>query len=158
MPTVLKHLFWMVRALEQGLTQGVESWAENTQKRSNWLNQDKDAWHVIAGIMLVGCFAYTEGHLGRRWWNNMNSAAAKRDLNILWVVRNAFVHRDSALTPVKLTKIATYCKDLKKGKILDDKGNVYPVYMKLIKNRVVLNKDAVHIFARIFETAYRAFK
>lgn len=158
MAAIPQHLFWMARALEQGLTRGVEFWAEDTQERNNWLNQDKDARHVIAGTMLVGCLAYAEGQLGRRWWNNMNSAAAKRDLDILWIVRNAFVHGDSAPEAAKLTKIATYCQDLKDGKILDDKGNVYPEYMELIGNRVVLNKDAVRIFARVFETAYRAFK
>jgi hypothetical protein len=43
-------------------------------------------------------------------------------------------------------------------KILDDKGNVYPIYMELIGDRVLLKEDAISIFARLFETAYRAFK
>jgi hypothetical protein len=122
MPTIPKHIFWMTRALEQGLTQGVKHWAEDTQERSNWLNQDKDAQHVIAGTMLVSCLAYAEGRLGRRWWNNMHSTAAKRDLNILWIVRNSFVHKDSvpkdldSTDQADLVNIESYCKDLKDGK------------------------------------------
>lgn len=128
------------------------------------MNQDKDAKHVIAGTMLVGCLAYAEGKLGRRWWNSMNSTAAKRDLEILWIVRNAFVHKDSvpkdlnSTSPADISKIEAYCKDLKDGKILDDKGNTYPVYMELIGDNVLLKGDAIGIFARLFETAYRAFK
>jgi len=164
MAAIPKHIFWMSRALEQGLTRGVEVWAEDTQERSNWLNQDKDARHVIAGTMLVGCLAYVEGQLGLRWWNNMNSAASKRDLDILWIVRNAFVHKDSvpkdlsSTSPADLAKIAIYCQDLQDGRILDDKGNVYPVYMELSGDRVLLNENAIRIFAGVFETAYRAFK
>lgn len=154
----------MARALEQVLTQGVEHWADDTQERIDWLTQDIDAQHVIAGTMLVGCFAYAEGQLGNRWWKSMNSAAARRDLDVLWIVRNAFVHKDAipkdlnSTSPADLAKIAAYFQDLKDRKILDDKGAVYPVYMQLNGDRVLLNKAAIHVFARIFETVYRAFK
>lgn len=154
----------MARALEHGLTQGVKHWAEDTQERSDWLTQDNDAQHVIAGTMLVGCLAYAEGKLGRRWWKNMNSTAVKRDLDILWNVRNAIVHKDSvpkdldSSSPSDIVKLVAYCKDLKAGKILDDKGNVYPMYMELDGDRVLLKEASIGIFARIFETAYRVFK
>ncbi len=94
----------------------------------------------------------------------MNSTAAKRDLDILWVVRNAFVHKDSvpkdllSTSPADIANIRAYCQDLEDGKILDDKGHVYPVYMELIGDRVLLKHNAIGIFARLFETAYRAFK
>lgn len=164
MPIISEHIFWMARALEQGLTKGIEFWAEDTAKRTQWLHSDRDAWHVIAGTMLVGCFAYAEGKMGRRWWRGMNSNAAKRDLDIHWIVRNAFVHKDSvpkdldSTSPADITKIENYCKDLKDGRIFDDKGNVYPVHMELQGDLIVMNREAISLYARLFETAYRSFK
>jgi len=162
-PTVDKHIFWLARALEQALTNGVETWASDTTNRSNWLHTDHYAWHVIAGTMLVGCFAYTEGKMGRKWWLNMNSRSAKRDLDILWIVRNAFVHKDSipnnlrSTTSDDISKIDAYCRELEEGKILDDKGNAYPVFMMYQGNRIILKRESINVFARLFETAYRSF-
>ena len=164
MPSIPKHLFYMTRALEQALTQGVEHWAADVDERSKWLSEGGDAKHILAGTMLVGCLAYSEGKLGPRWWKKMNSRAARRDIDILWIARNAFVHKDSipkdlkSVSPDDLASIEAYCKELADGKILDDHGNVYPRYIELIGDNVVFKEHAIAIFARLFETTYRAFK
>lgn len=156
-----KHVFWMVRGLEHALTNGVEFWAEDTSGRSAWLHEDKEAWHVLAGTMLVGCFAYAEGVMSPKWWNNMTSSAARRDLHLLWIARNAFVHKDSNPSELRSATVADidilrkYCSDLATGRILDDKGNSYPAYMQFIDHKIRFTKDAMHIIASLFETAYR---
>jgi len=90
-----KQAFWMARGLEQALTQGIEFWAEDSTERTAWLHEDDLSWHVLAGTMLTGCFAYAEGKMGARWWKKMTSDAARRDLHQLWIARNAFVHKDN---------------------------------------------------------------
>jgi hypothetical protein len=159
-----KSIFWMARGLEQSLNQGITRWAEDTIARSQWLTQDAEAWHVIAGTMLVGCYSYAEGKLGKKWWSSMRSTSAKRDLELHWIVRNAFVHRDSipknlkSINATEIAELMTYCTNLKDGKILDDKGNVYPCHMEFQCDRIVLNREAISLIARLFETVYRSFK
>jgi hypothetical protein len=111
--------------------------------------------------MLVGCFAYAEGLMGPRWWNNNTSDAARRDLHLLWIARNAFVHKGSnpsalrGTTDADIDMLRKYCSDLAAGTILDDKSNIYPVYMQFNDHKIRFAKDALHIIARLFETAYR---
>lgn len=52
----LEQLFFMTRALDQALTDGIENWADDTSERKAWLDSDDLAWHVFAGTMLVGLF------------------------------------------------------------------------------------------------------
>lgn len=164
MQKIPKSIFWMARGLEQALEYGIEDWASDTDKRTEWLNGDPEAWNVLAGTMLVGCYAYAEGKLGRRWWHSMNSSAAKRDLDLHWIVRNAFVHKDSIPKDLNSTNAADianlqqYCSDLNDGNILDDKNNVYPCHMVFQGDRIVLNKEAISLTARLYETVYRSFK
>lgn len=159
-----ESIFWMARGLEEALEFGIERWAEDTDRRTRWLNEDADAWHVIAGTMLVGCYSYAEGKLGRKWWVKMNSDSARRDLEIHWIIRNAFVHKDStpkdldSVNDKKLLELELYCNKLKEGKIYDDKGNVYPIHMNLVEDKIILNKEALSLIARLFETAYRSFR
>ena len=163
MANLPKTAFWMARGLEQSLTQGLESWAEDTPDRAKWLSEDNEAWHVIAGTMLVGCFAYAEGKQGKNWWQDMRSEAAKRDLDILWIARNAYVHKDGnpaelwSTSEADIDRIRQYCVDLESGNIFDDKGNKYPIYMQFTDENIILNKCTISIIARLFETAYRAF-
>ncbi len=164
MQKIPKSIFWMARGLEEALDHGVERWSEDTANRSQWLSNDPEAWNVIAGTMLVGCYAYAEGKLGRKWWSSMNSNAAKRDLVLHWIVRNAFVHKDSipkdldSTNATDIANIQQYCQDLKDGKIHDDKGNVYPCHMEFHGDRIVMNRNAINLTARLFETVYRSFK
>jgi len=164
MQQIPKSVFWMARGLENALGQGIERWSEDTAKRSQWLSDDPEAWSVIAGTMLVGCYAYAEGKLGRRWWSPMNSNAAKRDLHHHWIIRNAFVHKDSipknlySTSTTDIANLRKYCQDLKGGKVLDDKGNVYPCHMGFRGDRIVMNRHAISFIARLFETVYRTFK
>ena len=94
----------------------------------------------------------------------MNSNAAKRDLVLHWIVRNAFVHKDSipkdldSTNATDIANIQQYCQDLKDGKIHDDKGNVYPCHMEFHGDRIVMNRNAINLTARLFETVYRSFK
>lgn len=156
-----KHVFWMARGLERALTNGIEFWAEDTAARTAWLHEDKEAWHILAGTMLVGCFAYAEGVMGSRWWNNMRSDAARRDLHLLWIARNAFVHKGGnpselrSTTDSDIDMLSKYCSDLAAGTILDDKGNSYPEYMQFVDHKIRFTRDAIHVIARLFETAYR---
>jgi len=58
MQKIPKSIFWMARGLEEALSYGIERWAEDTGNRTQWLSNDPEAWNVIAGTMLVGCYAY----------------------------------------------------------------------------------------------------
>jgi len=156
-----EHVFWMVRGLEQALTQGIEVWAEDTSKRMQWLYEDDLSWHVLAGTMLTGCFAYAEGRMGPRWWENVTSDAARRDLHQLWIARNAFVHKDSkpadlnSTTDTHINELKEYCARLSSGEILDDLGNSYPTYMRFDSSEIRFTREAIHVIARLFETVYR---
>jgi len=158
----LEHLFFMVRGLRQALTQGIEFWAEDTARRTAWLNDDDLAWHTIAGTMLTGTFSYTEGKIGRFWWNTLRSEAAKRDLQLLWMARNAFTHGDSKLGVSKFSSaediksLKQYCDKLAAGEILDDHENAYPAYMTFEDSVIRFTRDAIQIFAALFEVAYQA--
>ena len=158
----IEDLAFMGSALEQALTQGVDSWANDTQARKDWRDNDPLATHVFATTMLIGLFSYSEGRLGRRWWEQLNSASARRDFEILWLARNSFVHNDSKmvvsqfLSITQLNKFAEYHQDIINGDILDDHGNVYPVFMSLNGSELCLNEKSFHIFKSLFSVAYRA--
>ncbi len=158
----LEDLFFMSKALKQALTDGIENWAQDTDKRSAWLETEPLAWHSIAGTMLVGLFSYTEGRAGKAWWKRLRSPTAKRDLRILWKARNQFVHADSKLVQNKWSSILdvqefqNYCDELSAGNLKDDKGNKYPVYMTYEKGQILFNKDAINHFSSLFEVAFQA--
>lgn len=112
--------------------------------------------------MLTGAFSYTEGKIGRFWWNDLRSEAAKRDLQLLWMARNAFTHEDSKLEESRFTSaddiesLREYCDRLAAGEILDDKGNSYPAYMSFEDSVVRFTREAIQIFTALFEVAYQA--
>ena len=158
----LEPLFFMTRALQQAMSDGIESWADDTGERKAWLENDPLAWHVFAGSMLVGLFAFTEGRIGRSWWAKLNSESAKRDLPILWRARNAFVHADNKLiqnefnTAKQISDFKDYCVSLQKGELRDDKGNVYPAFMNFDGSMIHFNKVAINHFRVLFEVAFHA--
>lgn len=158
----VKELFFMTRALDQALTSGIADWAADTDRHTAWLRQDPMAWHVFAGTMLVGLFAFAEGRLGRWWWDNLRSETAKRDLTILWKARNAFVHADSELlvnsfnSAEDVAKFEDYCTRLSDGEFTDDRDNQYPVFMTLQGSTIRFNEEAINQFRALFEVAFQA--
>ena len=157
-------MLWMANCLKQALTRGAEDWADDTVSRAAWLEEEQ-ARHVLAGTVLVGCMAYAESKLGKRWWQQIASSAASRDLDLLNVVRHAFVHSDSIpenlehrVHKERASDIEKYCADLAGNKIKDDKGNVYPVYVRWEGGRIIFGVEAIHVLERIFFTAYKNFR
>ena len=112
--------------------------------------------------MLVGLFAFTEGRVGKGWWKKLKSKSAKRDLRILWKARNQFVHADSLLvksrwnTVLDIQEFTDYCTELARGKLQDDKGNVYPIFVIYEDGRIRFNKEAINHFRGLFEVAFQA--
>lgn len=107
-------------------------------------------------------FAYAEGRIGRNWWNQLRSESAKRDLPILWLARNAFVHADSKLIISKhvcaeqVRDFEDYCTSLQKGALEDDKGNIYSIFMSYESSTIRFNKEAINQFRSLFEVAFQA--
>ena len=136
-------------SLEHALTYGVGHYGEDTEDRQKFIDENE---HLYAGTMLAAMFAYLESTLGRTWIKRCGGKK-QEELEILRFVRNAFIHSNSHIrdldshTEHEEERLRKYVADLKAGKIKDEKGNTYPVYINISLDGVVtLNNKAIHIF------------
>ena len=144
--------YFYISCLKHALTFGVEHYAEDTAKRTKFLEENG---HLISGTMLVSVFAYLESTLGENWIER-HGGRQTRELNCLKFIRDAFVHKNSHLrdlgsyTPAKEQDLRQFIQDMTDGKVTDDKGNVYPCYIEISSNGVVkFNEHAMQIIAAL---------
>ncbi len=143
-----KQGFYFASALYQSLTQGVKTYASETNDRKDFLNENQ---YLFSGLMLVGMFAYLDGNLGKGWVDR-HGGNHIRDLNCLRIIRNAYIHTNSNIEALESTDqddinaVRSYIDDLGKGIVKDDKGNPFPQYLSISDDNVVtLNEKAFHI-------------
>jgi len=136
-------------SLEHALTYGVSHYGEDTEERQAFNVQNE---HLYAGTMLAAMFAYLESTLENTWIKRCGGKK-QEELEILRFVRNAFIHSNSHIRDLNSyseheeERLRKYVSALKEGKIKDEKGNTYPVYLDISENGVVtLYSSAFHIF------------
>ncbi len=139
-------------SLEHAFTYGIRHYGEDTEERQKFIDQNE---HLYAGTMLAAMFAYLESTLGNTWIKRCGGKK-QEELEILRFVRNAFIHSNSHIPDLNSysedeeSRLRKYVSDLKEGKIKDEKGNTYPVYLDVSEEGVVaLNSKALHIFKAI---------
>lgn len=105
--------------------------------------------------MLVAVFAYLESTLGENWIARCGGKET-RELNLLKMIRNAFVHKNGHIRDLGAydelfeTDLRDFIADLRAGKVTDDYGNVCPPYIEIDDNGVVkLTIDAINVLAGI---------
>lgn len=146
------------RSLKSALSGGSKRFAEDTERRELWV---QESMHYFPEMMLIGSFSYLEGQLGKNWVPKYGGRR-KRELYVLRHIRNACVHTNGdlkALTPFRRNinarkgrpanievYVRRFASDLRRQKIRDDKGNVYPAFIEISrKGCVTLEQDAFMI-------------
>ncbi|MFM2414485.1 MAG: hypothetical protein RI911_178 [Candidatus Parcubacteria bacterium] len=151
----------MTSALAAIFTQGVNHWSTDTNQRTEWIESEPSAWHLLSGTMLVGLFAYTESNTERFFWKKLKKPSNKVHFEMLWIARNVFVHNNSIVKKSRFIKsdsvkrFEKYCSDLANSKIIDDKGQVFPIYLTLSRDKeIFFSKSAINIFRALFQHIY----
>ena len=159
------------RAVDYGLTAGVDRFSDETPRRILFYEDNK---HLFPPLQLVFSFAYLEGVLGEGWIPK-HGGANKRELFVLRVVRNAYVHGGGDLKKTTYWKppkadgrkgrsvdppryVRSFAKDLADGKFIDRHGDLVPPYLTVSRiGYAILDRRAhrrlAHLFQRTLQDA-----
>jgi hypothetical protein len=154
----LDHRLFL-RIVSDSLSQGTRHVIKHIDKREMWY---KENGHQLAGVLLVGYFAYLDGALGSGWVEKYGHKQ-KKDLYVLRLTRNAITHSNGKLSLLHKPKaskpgkpkdpkgyIIRYTKKLENRQIADDMGNIVPKYIIVENGIVKLMPESFHILKIIF--------
>lgn len=150
-----------VRALAQTLQDVPSGFVANTERRRAWY---QDRAHFFPEMMLIGCFAYLEGELHKGWIDKYGEGN-RRELYVLRIARNAFVHTSGDLTDLdsysmkringwagrpkdQRVYVRRFATDLRMGRVRSNRGEEVPPYLEVSRLGVANLNDLA--FRRLY--------